>query len=135
MSAMWYVDPQKLKWVWLTHDDADHTGSIRRVMELAPNARLVTNAFSAADGDLVAGPDGAGACDPVRRRAPRRRPHPHRRRGMLGWATSDSPWAHVTDREQFSQVLDRVRQLQPTRIFVTAGPKGAHAADVRLLEQ
>ena len=54
---------------------------------------------------------------------------------MLGWATSDSPWAHVTDREQFSQVLDRVRQLQPTRIFVTAGPTGAHAADVRLLEQ
>ena len=37
----------KLKWVWLTHDDADHTGSIQRVMELAPNAKLVTNAFSA----------------------------------------------------------------------------------------
>jgi hypothetical protein len=37
--------------------------------------------------------------------------------GMLGWATSDSPWAHVVDRERFGQVLDRVRQLQPTRIF------------------
>jgi hypothetical protein len=36
---------------------------------------------------------------------------------MLGWATSDSPWAHVVDRQRFGQVLDRVRQLQPTRIF------------------
>src|SRR4029453_12146301 len=37
--------------------------------------------------------------------------------GRLGWATSDSPWAHVVDRERFGQVLNRVRQLQPTRIF------------------
>ncbi len=41
------VDPAALRWVWLTHDDADHTGSIERVMALAPNARLVTNAFCA----------------------------------------------------------------------------------------
>jgi hypothetical protein len=36
---------------------------------------------------------------------------------MLGWATSDSPWAHIVDRERFSQVLDRVRQLQPTQSY------------------
>ena len=41
------VDLQTLKWVWLTHDDADHTGSIERIMQLAPNAKLVTHAFSA----------------------------------------------------------------------------------------
>jgi glyoxylase-like metal-dependent hydrolase (beta-lactamase superfamily II) len=41
------VDPQALRWLWLTHDDADHTGSIQRVLELAPQARLVTHAFSA----------------------------------------------------------------------------------------
>ncbi|MFP5375926.1 MAG: MBL fold metallo-hydrolase [Acidimicrobiia bacterium] len=41
------VDPADLRWVWLTHDDADHTGSIRRVLELAPRARLVTHAFCA----------------------------------------------------------------------------------------
>jgi hypothetical protein len=41
------IDPAALRWVWLTHDDADHTGSIRRVFELAPQARLVTHAFSA----------------------------------------------------------------------------------------
>jgi flavorubredoxin len=41
------VDPERLRWVWLTHDDADHTGSIQRIMELAPNAKLVTHGFSA----------------------------------------------------------------------------------------
>ncbi len=41
------VDLQTLKWVWLTHDDADHTGGIEKIMQLAPNAKLVTHAFSA----------------------------------------------------------------------------------------
>lgn len=41
------VDLDELRWVWLTHDDADHTGSIQRVLEAAPNARLVTHAFNA----------------------------------------------------------------------------------------
>lgn len=41
MSALKSViDPQKLRWVWITHDDADHTGSIQKVLEAAPNARL-----------------------------------------------------------------------------------------------
>lgn len=41
------VDPRALRWVWLTHDDADHTGSIQRVFEVAPHARLATHGFSA----------------------------------------------------------------------------------------
>ena len=41
------VDLDALRWVWLTHDDADHTGSLRRILEAAPNARLVTHAFNA----------------------------------------------------------------------------------------
>ena len=41
------VDPRALRWVWLTHDDADHTGNIEAVLELAPNARLATPAFAA----------------------------------------------------------------------------------------
>lgn len=35
--------------------------------------------------------------------------------GMVGWATSDPPWAHVLDRAKFAEVLDRVRALAPTR--------------------
>jgi len=30
-----------LRWVWITHDDADHTGSMQKVLEAAPKARLV----------------------------------------------------------------------------------------------
>jgi hypothetical protein len=41
------VDPAALRWIWLTHDDADHTGSLLRVMNLAPQARLVTHGFAA----------------------------------------------------------------------------------------
>ena len=41
------IDPKDLRWVWLTHDDADHTGAIEEVMRIAPNAKLVTHAMSA----------------------------------------------------------------------------------------
>ncbi|HXH20719.1 MAG TPA: MBL fold metallo-hydrolase [Dehalococcoidia bacterium] len=41
------IDPRELRWVWLTHDDADHTGAIQEVMRIAPNAKLVTHALAA----------------------------------------------------------------------------------------
>jgi len=41
------VDLTAPRWVWLTHDGADHTGRIARVLELAPQARLVTHGIGA----------------------------------------------------------------------------------------
>jgi len=41
------VSPADLRWLWLTHDDTDHTGNIQQLMEMAPNARIVTNAMGA----------------------------------------------------------------------------------------
>lgn len=159
------VDLKELKWVWLTHDDADHTGSIRRVMELAPNARLVTHALSAlrmatwwpvpldrvhairfgdqihvGDRTLTAvapplfdnptstgvldGSTGAffsvdsfGAILPEATQDAAEVPPEALAGGMVGWATSDSPWAHVTDRAKFGEVLDRVRRIGPSMIF------------------
>ena len=159
------IDLEDLKWLWLTHDDADHTGSIRRVMELAPNARLVTHAMSALRmstwwpvpldrvhairfgdeihvGDrtltAVAPPlfdnpmstglldkstgalfsvDAFGAILPEATQDAADVPPEALAGGMVGWATSDSPWAHVTDSVKFGEVLDRVRRIQPTRIF------------------
>ena len=159
------VDPSALRWVWLTHDDADHVGSIEQVLTLAPQARLVTNGFTALrmaswwhvpldrvhairegdtlhvgdrtlraimpplfDNPLSTGfidestgslfsvdafgailPEPTQSADDV---------HPDALAGgMLGWATSDSPWAHIVDRQRFGEVLARVRSLQPTRIF------------------
>jgi hypothetical protein len=40
------IDPQELRWVWLTHDDADHTGSLQKVLEAAPRARLAANSLA-----------------------------------------------------------------------------------------
>lgn len=41
------IDPAAIRWVWLTHDDSDHSGNLASVLELAPDAQLVTHAFSA----------------------------------------------------------------------------------------
>jgi flavorubredoxin len=41
------IDPKDLRWVWLTHDDLDHTGSIQQVLEAAPKARLATYPLTA----------------------------------------------------------------------------------------
>lgn len=159
------VDPKELRWVWLTHDDADHTGNIQRIMELAPSAKLVTHGFSALRmatwwpvpmdrvhairfgdeihaGDrtltAVAPPlfdnpmsiglldrstgalfsvDAFGALLPEPTQDASDVSPEALAGGMLGWATFDSPWMHVVDRERFKLVVDRVRQLQPTQIF------------------
>lgn len=180
-----FLPLEQLKWVWLTHDDADHTGSIQRVMELAPNATLVTHAMSALRmstwwpvplervhairfgdeihvGDrtltAIAPPlfdnpmstgcldqstgalftvDAFGAILPEATQDAADVPPDALAGGMVGWATTDSPWAHVTDRAKFSEVLDRVRQIQPTRIFSSHLPaaSGTSTEDfLRLLE-
>jgi glyoxylase-like metal-dependent hydrolase (beta-lactamase superfamily II) len=36
------IDPADLRWIWLTHADRDHTGSISELLERAPNARVAT---------------------------------------------------------------------------------------------
>jgi len=37
------VDPDDVRWVFLSHDDVDHTGNLDQVMTACPNARLVCN--------------------------------------------------------------------------------------------
>lgn len=39
------VDPKDVKWVFLSHDDGDHTGALHDVLDLCPNATLVLNFF------------------------------------------------------------------------------------------
>lgn len=41
------VEPEDVRWLFLSHDDPDHTGNLVEAMELCPNATLVTNWFSA----------------------------------------------------------------------------------------
>lgn len=37
------IDPGHLRWIWITHTDADHVGNLAQVLALAPRARVVTN--------------------------------------------------------------------------------------------
>jgi flavorubredoxin len=39
------VDPADVRWVFISHDDADHTGNLMPVLEACPNATLVTTWF------------------------------------------------------------------------------------------
>ena len=36
------IDPADVAWIWLTHPDRDHTGGLFRLLEAAPQARVVT---------------------------------------------------------------------------------------------
>jgi flavorubredoxin len=40
------VDPEDVRWIFLSHDDGDHTGGLLDALEMCPNATLVTNFFS-----------------------------------------------------------------------------------------
>ena len=41
------VEPADIRWVFISHDDIDHTGNVNALMELAPKATLVINWFMA----------------------------------------------------------------------------------------
>jgi flavorubredoxin len=44
LETLWsLIDPQDLRWIFLTHDDGDHTGCLMEVLEAAPQARMITN--------------------------------------------------------------------------------------------
>ena len=43
LEALWkQIDPADLRWIYLTHPDRDHTGSLMEILQAAPAARVVT---------------------------------------------------------------------------------------------
>ena len=43
LRALWsQIEPADLRWIYLTHPDRDHTGSLVEILETAPHARLIT---------------------------------------------------------------------------------------------
>ena len=36
------IDPEDIRWIWITHADMDHLGNYEAVLQAAPNARVVT---------------------------------------------------------------------------------------------
>ncbi len=41
------IDLADLRWIWLTHEDRDHTGSLNRLLELAPRATVISTFLAA----------------------------------------------------------------------------------------
>ncbi|GAB4348663.1 MAG: hypothetical protein Kow0026_03440 [Oricola sp.] len=41
------VNPEDLRWIWLSHMDADHIGNLSFLLERAPKAKVVTNFLGA----------------------------------------------------------------------------------------
>ncbi len=46
------IDPQALKWIWLTHVDPDHVGNLAALLAEAPRARVVTSFLGMAKLDM-----------------------------------------------------------------------------------
>jgi len=40
------VEPDDVRWIFLSHDDSDHTGNLELVLDMCPNATLVTSWFA-----------------------------------------------------------------------------------------
>ena len=159
------MDPQDLRWIWLTHDDVDHTGSLQRILEAAPNARLAANSLAvlrsstswpvpmdrvywlnpgdtikAGDHELTAvrppifdnpttigvydkksealfSADFFGAIIPSPIKDIQDLATADLAQGMISWASADSPWIHLVESGRFSKELDRIRRIDPKRIF------------------
>jgi len=41
------IEPADLHWLWLTHADQDHVGSLRHILEIAPRLRVITTFMAA----------------------------------------------------------------------------------------
>ena len=40
------IDPMDLRWIWLTHTDFDHIGSLHRLLDINPDVRVLTSFLS-----------------------------------------------------------------------------------------
>jgi len=159
------IDPQDLRWVWITHDDADHTGNIQKVLEASPSARLAANSLAVlrmstawpvpmqrvywlnpgdsirvGDRELTAvrpplfdnpttvgvydnkseaffSADFFGAIIPSPAQNADEVTEGDLAKGMISWASADSPWVHMVNPDGFIKALDRIRQIGPEMIF------------------
>ncbi len=159
------IDPQDLRWVWITHDDVDHTGNIQKVLEASPSARLAANSLAVlrmstawpvpmhrvywlnsgdslrvGDRELTAvrpplfdnptticvydnkseaffSADFFGAIIPSPAQNVADITEEDLAKGVISWASADSPWVHMVNPAGFIKALDRIRQIGPKTIF------------------
>ncbi|ODR99283.1 hypothetical protein AUC68_04615 [Methyloceanibacter methanicus] len=56
------LDLEDLRWIWLSHTDADHIGNLNRLLSAAPNAQVITNFLGAGKMGMM----GVGAAERLR---------------------------------------------------------------------
>lgn len=162
------IDPSRLRWIWLSHEDRDHTGSLNRLLEIAPNATVLgtfmTFGRAAPDGPLppertlIVNPgdevhvgdrilqavrppiydspgtlgfldrstgaymssDCFGAPLPADQIAAANTDHVDPallRSAQVAWATTDSPWVTVADRDALQTAVEGVRRMEPSMLL------------------
>jgi len=42
-KAFALLDPEDVQWLFISHEDRDHSGSFKQVLEMCPNAKVITN--------------------------------------------------------------------------------------------
>lgn len=175
------IDLKALRWLWLTHSDQDHIGSLQRVLKEAPKLRIITTylgvgkmslfqplpldrvhllnpgqSISVGDRTLTAfkppafdSPETTGFFDPKTAAffcsdcfgALMSEPlekvadigSTNLRKGLITWATVDSPWLQMVDRALFEKTLNRVREISP-KIILSSHLPAAHDITEELLE-
>ncbi len=159
------IDPSELRWIWLTHTDFDHIGSLHQLLRENPRIRVITTflgvgimsvsaplpmervnfvnpgeRITVGDRTLTAvkpptfdNPSSTGFHDDrsgaffsvdcfgaLLKSIPQSAAdlsEQDLREGQVFWATVDSPWLHVVDREMFAKGLQGVRDAEPTMIL------------------
>lgn len=48
------IDPRDLRWIWLTHTDQDHVGSLRRLLQEVPHLKVITSFLGVGKLGLIA---------------------------------------------------------------------------------
>lgn len=52
------IDPAALRWIWITHTDADHVGNLAELLDEAPDARVITTFLGMGKMNLLGLPTG-----------------------------------------------------------------------------
>ena len=175
------IDPADLRWIWLTHTDFDHIGSLQQLLDENPRLRVITtflgvgimslsaplpmervnlvnpgervtvgdrtlravkppafdNPSSTGFQDETSGAffsvDCFGALLQSVPQSATELSEQDLREGQLFWATVDSPWLHLVDRDVFAERLQGVREAQPTMILSSHLPAAPGDMTERLL--
>lgn len=177
------IDLAALRWIWLTHEDRDHTGSLTRLLELAPRATVLATFLSlgrfSPDGPLppqrtrIVNPgdevpvgdrvltavrppifDSPGtlglvdrstgayfssdcfgaplAADVAVAETADQVDAAVLRAAQIGWATTDSPWVTMADRDSLAAQIEHVRRFEPSVILSSHLAPVHHAIDLSL---